>query len=123
MNTGIPGLLAALALLGSLGAGDLIIEVDAGKRDRVGTPIRLEIPKDAKQTFPFCTLEALEDYKHIPGELHAAELMWNLEAPLPAGSKRRYRLRPIPAPDTRSDIPPTVIGSPLAFKTTADRFE
>jgi hypothetical protein len=123
MNTGIPGLLAALALLGSLGAGDLIIEVDAGKRDRAGTPIRLEIPQDPKQAFPFCTLEALEGGKPIPGELHAGVLMWNLEAPLPAGSKRRYRLRPIPPPDTRQDVPPTVIGSPFAFRTSANRFE
>jgi Family of unknown function (DUF6807) len=122
MNTGIPGLLAALALLGSLGAGDLILEVDAGARDRRDIPISLGLPGDSKPAITFCTLEALETGKLIPGQLHGGKLTWNLEAPMTAGSRRRYRLRPIPAPDTRQDLPPTVIGSPSSFKATANHF-
>ena len=124
MKTGLPGLLAALAMIGvPAAAADVVIEVDAGKHDRIDTPIRLEIPKDPSETFPFYTLEALDTRKLVPGQTGSGELVWKLEAPLAAGSKRRYRLKKIPAPDTRQDRPPTVIGGPLAFKAAGNHFK
>jgi hypothetical protein len=123
MDSRVPGLLACLALLGSLGAGDLLIDVDAGQRDRVGTPIRVLLPKDPDRSFSFGTLENLETRKLVPGQWHAGELIWNLDNPIPAGKTRRYRFRTIPTPDTRRDLPPTVLGSPLAFTPVGSHFE
>ena len=113
MNPMKIGLLMAFTLLGSTTvAADLVIEVDAGKRDRLDTPIRLEIPRDPAESSPFYTLEALDSRKLVVGQTNSGELIWNLDAPLPAGSKRRYRLKKIPPPDAGLKIPPTVIGNP-----------
>ena len=117
------GLLAAFALLVSTATPDLVIEVDAGTHDRIDTPIRLEIPKDPSRTFPFYTFEALDSRKLVAGESRAGELIWKLEAPLPAGSKRRYRLKQVPPPDAGHDLPPTVIGNPFNFRTAGSRFD
>src|SRR4051794_13387737 len=109
MKIGIPGLLAALALLGSLGAGDLIMEVDAGKHDRRDTPFSLNLPRDAAPAALEVTLEALDSKRFVPGYHQRGRLTWNLEAPLPAGSKRRYRLRTIPTGDLLHGLPRVVV--------------
>lgn len=119
------GLVAALAIVGALGIAappSLVIEVDAGAHDRRGTPVRLEVPKDPAQVLPFYKLEALDGGQLVPGELHAGLLTWALDVPLPAGSKRRYRLTRIPPPVDRRDLPPTVIGSPFGFDAAGSLF-
>lgn len=123
MKTGMPGLVVMLALLSVPASADVVIEVNAGKHDRADTPIRLEIPRSPHEPPPFYTLESLDTRKLIPGQMNSGELVWKLETPLAAGSKRRYHLKQIPRPDTRQAQPPTVIGSRFAFKTTANRFE
>ena len=123
MKTGMPGLVAALAMIGVPARADVVIEVDAGKHDRLDTPIRVEIPKGSGGVSFYYNLESLETRKLVAGETSSGELSWNLEAPLPAGSKRRYRVRKIPAPDTRQDQPPTVVHDPFVFKTTGSHSE
>ena len=118
------GLLAAFTLIGPAAvAADLVIEVDAGGHDRLDTPLRIEIPKDPGASSPSYALEALDSRRLVAGQAGLNELIWKLEAPLPAGSKRRYRLKTIPTPDARRDLPPTVIGDPSAFKTAGSRLE
>ena len=113
MNPMRIGLLAALTLLGSTAlAADLVIEVDAGAHDRLDTPIRLEIPKAPGEAYPFYTLEALDSRTLVPGQTNSGELFWKLDAPLPAGSKRRYRLKKAPSPNALLKMPPTLIGNP-----------
>jgi Methane oxygenase PmoA len=123
MKSVMPCLLAAMAMVGSSAFADLVIEVDAGKHDRVDTPIRVELPKDSGGISHYYNLEALETHKLVAGETRPGELIWKLEAPLPAGSKRRYRLTKIPTPDTRQDLLPTVIHNPFAFKTAGSHFQ
>jgi hypothetical protein len=107
MKIGIIGFLAGLALIVGLGADDpqsLLIEVDAGAHDRRDTLVRIELPKDLKETFRYSVLEALDTNKVVSGQREDDAIYWALTDPLPSGRKRRYRLTPEPAPDeTRPD--------------------
>ncbi len=123
MKTGMPGLVAALALIGVPAAADIEIEVDAGKHDRLDTPIRLDLPGGWGGVSHYYHFEALDALKLVAAETRPGELIWKLEAPLPAGTKRRYRLTKIPTPDTRRDLPPTVVHDPFVFKSTGSHFE
>jgi hypothetical protein len=93
------GLLAALAVVGSLGAADppgVVIEVDAGKHERRNTPIFVPLPERLQKAV-FLAAESLDDHTVLPGQLTATlgrepVGVFILRGTLPAGSKRRYRL-------------------------------
>ena len=123
MKTGMPALLLTMAVaISPAGAADIVIEVDAGRHDRLDTPIRVEIAAVPDVTFPYYTLEALESRKLVPGQVDDGAVKWALEAPLAAGAKRRYRLKRAADPGNLREIPPTLVGHPFIARTTGSRF-
>ncbi len=85
--------------------GDVVIEVSAGKHDRVGTPMSLRLCESLKQHHHF-TLTRLDTDKRVPVQVSAGEkphLVWLLQDPLAAGTIRRYRLSPSTKPPASKD--------------------
>ena len=85
--------------------GDVVIEVSAGKHDRVGTPMSLRLSESLKQHVHF-TLTRLDTDKRVAVQVSAGEkphLVWLLQNPLAAGTIRRYRLSPSTKPPASKD--------------------
>ena len=124
MNPRYPRLLASLAILAALGADgpkSVVIEVDAGAHDRRDTPIIIPRPDGLPASLDL----AIEDVdNHQVGVAQATSLgppgvAWVLLDPLPAGTKRRYRLTPVPPPP--SGVRPfTVAFAPAAPRLDLD---
>ncbi len=96
MKSVIPCPMALLVMLASSAVADVVIEVDAGKHDRVDTPIRVELPKDSGGISHYYNLEALDTHKlRAWRDDRSAELISTRAPPLPpAGSQTSLSTRP-----------------------------
>lgn len=86
--------------------GDMLLEVAAGKHERIATPVSLELRAPLKDHKHF-TLTRLEDGQQVPVQVTNEEtphVVWLLQRPLPAGAVRRYRLSPAKAPQAKASV-------------------
>ncbi|HEY2156901.1 MAG TPA: PmoA family protein [Isosphaeraceae bacterium] len=103
MSPRTPRLLSTLAILAALGADGpepVVIQVDAGPHDRRDTPIILPLPQGLEAR-PNLTVERVDDPRPVPAQVTAIgrpSVAWVLRDEIPAGTSRRYHLRPAAAP-------------------------
>lgn len=92
---------------GAAGKKALTVEVRAGKFDRAGVPVTLELPKALAGEKHF-RLTCADTGRAVPVQLaptRPASVVWMLEAPLKAGQARRYELKAV--------VPlPKIVGPP-----------
>jgi hypothetical protein len=110
----------ALAVLGALGAADpsgVVVEVEAGRHDRRGTPVILPLPDDLVKARGF-VMEGVDDQRPVavqvvPGDRRA--VAWIIDA-LGAGTSRRYRLKPTDAAPVETGVTCTDDGKGLLLQ-------
>jgi hypothetical protein len=70
----------------------IVIEVSAGDIDRIDTPIHIPLPNHLPDSVDF-NLQNTENNNVVPGQRFSDDtILFILDAPLPAGSRRRYLL-------------------------------
>ena len=90
----VPGLLLAVSVLGAADARGVVVEVEAGKHDRRATTVTLPWP-DSLPGGVGAVLETLDGTPPVEAQVLPSgkpTVAWVVRN-LPAGSRRRYRLR------------------------------
>jgi hypothetical protein len=93
------GLAAALAMAAVSGADEprgVVVEVEAGRHARAGTPVVFPLPDELKTASAF-TLEGIDDRRPVAVQLLPGDppsVSWIIRDALPAGASRSYRLEP-----------------------------
>ena len=102
-------MLAALILAVAPGADEprsVVVEVEAGRHDRVDTPIILPAPGPIRDV-PDLSLERLDNHQAVPVQATAIgspSVSWIIREPLTAGATRRYRLSAASAPSAQAPL-------------------
>jgi len=100
-------LVMALLLILSVAAvarAEVVIEVSAGKHNRIDTPLSVKLPVSLQGNH--FNLKRLDADTSVPVQIISRKkrrLIWLLGDPLAAGETRRYRLSPSEKPSSKND--------------------
>ncbi len=87
-------------------AESIVMEVQAGKTDRIATPLFFPLPTTLRSA-PGFELTRIDNQQAVAVQKTTQsppQIVWLLEETLKAGDKRRFRLTPTKSPSTKSTV-------------------